>query len=61
MQSDHRLVEPDASEFLQNVHALHMQQLKQQQAMAYAQHDLALATRLGQQLAQLQQAAHHKD
>lgn len=61
MQSDHRLVEPDASEFLQNVHALHMQQLKQQQAMAYAQHDLALATRLGQQLAQLQQAAQHKD
>ena len=57
MQSDHRLVEADHSEFLQNVHALQVQQLKQQQAMAYAQHDLALATRLGQQLAQLQQQA----
>ncbi|MDO5652530.1 MAG: DNA primase [Brachymonas sp.] len=57
MQSDHRLVEPDPGEFLQNVQALHLQQLKQQQAMAYAQHDVALATQLGQQIAQVQQAA----
>ena len=55
MQSDHRLVEPDQGEFLRNVHALHLEQLKQQQAVAYAQHDLAMATQLGQQIARLQQ------
>ena len=57
MQSDHRLVEPDQGEFLRNVHALHLEQLKRQQAVAYAQHDLAMATQLGQQIAQLQQIA----
>ena len=57
MLSDHRLVEPDQGEFLRNVHALHLEQLKRQQAVAYAQHDLAMATQLGQQIAQLQQIA----
>lgn len=55
MLSDHRLVEPDQGEFLRNVHALHLEQLKQQQAMAYARHDLAVATQLGQQMTLLQQ------
>ena len=57
MLSDHRLVEPDQGEFLRNVHALHLEQLKQQQAMAYARHDLAMAAQLGQQISQLQQIA----
>ncbi|MDO4769465.1 MAG: DNA primase [Brachymonas sp.] len=56
MHSDHRLVEPDQGEFLQNVQALHLQELKQQQAMAYAQRDVALAAQLGEQILQLQQA-----
>ena len=56
MHSDHRLVEPDQGEFLQNAQALQLQQLKQQQAMAYAQHDVALAAHLGEQILQLQQA-----
>ena len=56
MHSDHRLVEPDQGEFLQNVQALHLQALKQQQAMAYAQRDLPLAAQLGEQILQLQQA-----
>ena len=57
MGSDHRLVEPDRSEFMQNVRALHLQHLKQQQAMAYAQHDLAMAERVGQEIAQLNKDA----
>lgn len=56
MHSDHRLVEPDQGEFLQNVQALQLQELKQQQAMAYAQRDVALAAQLGEQILQLQQA-----
>ncbi len=55
MHSDHRLVEPDQGEFLQNVYALQLQALKQQQSMAYAQHDLAAAARLGEQITHLQQ------
>ena len=55
MNSDHRLAEPDANEFMQNVRALQLQQLKQQQAMAYAQHDLATAQRLTAEIAQITQ------
>ena len=57
MGSDHRLVEAERSEFMQNVRALHLQHLKQQQAMAYAQHDLATAERVGQEIAQLNKDA----
>jgi DNA primase len=48
MQSDHRLVEPDQGEFLRNVSMpCTWSNSSRQQAVAYAQHDLAMATQLG--------------
>lgn len=60
MQSDHRLVDLDHAEFIQNIRALQIKQLQQQLTTAYAHSDIAQAQRISKHIAQLQQTQANK-
>lgn len=55
MQSDHRLVDLDHAEFMQNLCALQITHLQQQLSHAYANSDLTQAQSINQHITQLQQ------